>query len=223
MQVDQTTLQDLSIFEIEEEQSVFHHLNFTQTNDGKHYLKQILSSPLAGISEINDVQICIQFLISIQSQLPTTITNGTIMVIERFYETVVNSYPSSNNKVGCILYKLTSKSDYSLTEYSVQHFIHFVKGLQEIAGLLQDSNSKLLQLWRDKILLITNKENVKAMINETRIAKELPTSVLLHYAAFVKHRFKLDCNELIEIYGKLDAYLSLATATTKYQFSFQNL
>jgi DNA mismatch repair ATPase MutS len=35
MQVDKTTLADLSIFHAEEEQSVFHHLNYTQTNGGR--------------------------------------------------------------------------------------------------------------------------------------------------------------------------------------------
>ena len=39
MQVDKTTLSDLNIFHREEELSLFHHLNYTQTNDGREYLR----------------------------------------------------------------------------------------------------------------------------------------------------------------------------------------
>ena len=48
MQADKTTLNDLSIFQHEEEQSVCHHLNFTKTVGGKDWLRLLLSRPLLG-------------------------------------------------------------------------------------------------------------------------------------------------------------------------------
>ena len=41
MQADKTTLNDLSIFHSEEEQSVFHHLDFTTTIGGKDWLRHL--------------------------------------------------------------------------------------------------------------------------------------------------------------------------------------
>ena len=40
MLADKTTQADLSIFHPDMEQSVFHHLNFTQTNAGREYLRE---------------------------------------------------------------------------------------------------------------------------------------------------------------------------------------
>ena len=56
MLVDKTTLSDLSIFESEEELSVFHHLNHTHTNQGRDYLWHILNNPLPNVLLIHDVQ-----------------------------------------------------------------------------------------------------------------------------------------------------------------------
>ena len=60
MQADKTTIADLSIFNADEDQSVFHLLNHTQTNQGRDYLYQILNHPLDSIDAINDVQNTIQ-------------------------------------------------------------------------------------------------------------------------------------------------------------------
>jgi len=52
MQVDKTTLTDLSIFHHDEEQSVFHHFNFAQTNGGREYVKYIMANPLDSVKAI---------------------------------------------------------------------------------------------------------------------------------------------------------------------------
>lgn len=65
MQVDKTTLYDLGVFHIEEEQSVFHYLNFTNTNDGRDYLKYLLAHPLTTHKEIKETQQTIQHLQSV--------------------------------------------------------------------------------------------------------------------------------------------------------------
>ena len=83
MQVDKTTLQDLSIFHSDEEQSVFHHLNFTQTNDGREYLRWILSKPLDDLDQIQDIQKSIQLLMVVSDSFPLAITNGTMLVMDK--------------------------------------------------------------------------------------------------------------------------------------------
>ena len=97
MQVDKTTLADLSIFHQEEEQSVFHHLNYTQTNGGREYLRYLLQNPLHSVDSILDTQLTIQQLMNVARDWPNTVTNGTIMVIERFYDSQINSLPDHPN------------------------------------------------------------------------------------------------------------------------------
>ena len=118
MQIDQTTLTDLSIIHQQDEFSIFNHLDFTQTNDGRFYLKQILANPLKGIEEIVDVQHIIKHLIATKKNLPKTITNGTIMVLEKFYETALNNFPKSANVFNSSVYKIFYNSDFSLIKYS---------------------------------------------------------------------------------------------------------
>ena len=60
MQIDNTTFNDLSIFHREEESSVFHKLNFTQTIGGKDWLARFFSEPLADLKKIIEVQHILQ-------------------------------------------------------------------------------------------------------------------------------------------------------------------
>ncbi len=220
MQIDQTTLNDLSIFHQEEEQSIFHTLNFTQTNDGKHWLKQILASPLENIADIKNTQNTIQQLIGVKESLPATITNGTIMVMERFYDTAMSNYPQPANTINTLLFKVFSSADFALTKYSVKHFISFIKGLKEIAALLQPAQSKQIAFWVSKITLLTGKQKLLEIVESHPVSGELSNQKILDYASFFRYHFKQDCFELIDIYSKIDAYISLAIAHHKYNFIF---
>lgn len=219
MQADKTTLNDLSIFNSEEELSVFHHLNFTQTNEGREHLRMMLSKPLSDLASIIDVQQTIQQLQQVAHQWPSTITNGTIMVLERFYDTPVNSYPSSPSAISSFLYKLVSGPDYSITKYSAEHFISFVKGMQQVVDLLHEPASKQLQVAVGRIDLLLRKPFIQQALKRNKHQKLTPTEVL-QYGNFMRAQFKHELYEMISIYSKLDAYLSLAVACSKYGFCF---
>jgi len=220
MQIDQTTLNDLSIFQHDEEYAVFSHLNFTQTVDGKLYLRQLLTSPLKNISEIVDTQNTIKQLQQIQNNFSSTITNGTIMVMERFYDTAMSNYPQPANTINTLLFKVISSADFALTKYSVKHFISFIKGLKEIAALLQPAQSKQIAFWVSKIALLTSKQKLLEIVESHPVSGELSNQKILDYASFFRYHFKQDCFELIDIYSKIDAYISLAIAHHKYNFIF---
>jgi DNA mismatch repair protein MutS len=219
MQADKTTLNDLSIFNSEEELSVFHHLNFTQTNEGREHLRMMLSKPLSDIPSIIDVQQTIQQLQQVAKQWPSTITNGTIMVLERFYDTPVNSYPSNPSAVSSFFYKLVSGPDYSITKYSVEHFISFIKGMQQVVDLLHEPSSKQLQVAVGRIALLLKKPMVQEALKKNKHPNLTPAEIL-QYGNFMRFKFKHEIYEMVSIYSKLDAYLSLAHASTKYGFSF---
>ena len=222
MQVDKTTLQDLSIFHHDEEQSVFHHLNFTHTNEGRHHLHQILSSPLESVSAIQDTQHTIRHLQEVSGQWPGQISNGTLMVLEKFFDTSMDIYPQPADAISSMMYTLFSKSDYSLTKYSVEHFSDFFKGLQFIADLLQTAKSRQLQTWCSKINLLLSKPTIR-IIEGWEKEKKLKPSEVLWAGAFILNHFKHETYELMAVYSKLDAYLSLALAGKKYGFCFPEI
>ena len=86
MLIDKTTLYDLSIFDLNEEQSLFHHLNFCKTNNGKVWLEYYLKTALSTIKEITERQKLLQQIIAVHSQWPETISNGSVLIIEKFYD-----------------------------------------------------------------------------------------------------------------------------------------
>ena len=220
MQIDQTTLYDLSIFHADETQSVFHHLNHTQTVNGRHFLAHILATPLQSVATIKDVQQTIKHLQHIGPQLPVTITNGTLMVIEKFYETGLDALPDNANVINTFFYKLISKPDFSLAKYSVNHFITFIRGMKEIEVLLLQSEGTQLRTWGDKIQLLLQHLNVQQMLATT---DTLDGWEVLHYAFFLQKEYKNKCKELIDIYSRIDAYLSLAIACKKYGYYFPDV
>ncbi|MBX2931164.1 MAG: DNA mismatch repair protein MutS [Chitinophagaceae bacterium] len=222
MQIDKTTLSDLSIFNTDESLSVFHFLNHTTTIRGKKYLHHILSSPLTTIDAIRDTQNTIQQLQLLQPRWKHSITNGTLMVLEKFYETAVNDYPEHANNINSFLYKLFSKADFSLTKYSVTHCITFIKGMKQIQALLQNVSGKKIQYWNEKIHLLLNKSLVQEIL-QTENVKELSNATILQFALFLQKSFRHNIHELIDIFIQLDAYISLATACTKNNFVFPEI
>jgi DNA mismatch repair ATPase MutS len=224
MQVDKTTLTDLSIFHNEEEQSVFHHFNFAQTNGGREYFKYILSNPLDSVKAIQDTQLSIQALMNIYEKWPSDlITNGTIMMIEKFYETGIDPYPKQPDLVNSTIYKIFHSSDYSITKYTVTHAVSFLKGMQQILNLIgSEKKSSQLQSWYNQIEHYIEKPILKEIAEIDKDSTLSPKDNLF-YANYLRSQFKRSILELIDIFCKLDAYMSMARACKKYTFEFPTI
>jgi len=219
MQVDKVTLHDLSVFHSEEYQSVFHHVNLTLTNGGREHLRYLLAHPLDSIKAIEQTQLTIQQLSSIMDQYPISPSNGTVLVMEKFYESPINNYPSDIGVVSALLYKLLNLADYSLSKFTVEHALDFVQGMEKIAELISlENGSTWLAQTAERIRQLLNRDMVPEMLLANK--KNLSTTSILKYAKFLRARYRNATEELIEIHSKLDAYLSLAKAAQKFQFTY---
>jgi len=130
MEIDKTTLADLVIFDREDEFSVFNKINFTVTSRGKDQLKKNISTPLANIEAINNAQQTLLYILSKKEKWPTTISNGTLMVVEKFYESNITPIPAKPNALAAFTYKLWHSHDFSLIKYSIRHSFDFIKGMK---------------------------------------------------------------------------------------------
>lgn len=219
MQVDKVTLLDLSIFHAEENQSVFHHINLTLTNGGREYLRYLIANPLESVKAIEQTQYTIQELGNIIDRYPVSPSNGTVLVMEKFYETQINTYPSDTGLISSLLYKLFNNADYSLSKFTVEHAIDFVKGMHQIVELIGTAgNSTWLKHSAERIQQLLNKEQIQEMIQANKLT--LSPGKIIQFAQFLRLRYRSAVDELIEIHGKLDAYLSLAKATKKFHFTY---
>ncbi|MGG9960259.1 MutS-related protein [Ferruginibacter sp. SUN106] len=221
MQADKTTLTDLSIFNTADEQAVFNYLDFTRTVGGKEWLRFFLSKPFDTIKAITETQHTIQKFLAVQQQWGNTlVSNGTIMVIEKFYETGIEEIPHNPGFISSFYYSIFSAPDFSFIRYSVKHFADFFTGMQQAATLLQaDDNPTLLQTMLEQIKLRLNKPGLQAVLQKED-GKDFSKQQLLQLGHFLKRRYKQEALDLIEIYSKLDAYYSMACACDKYQLSF---
>src|SRR4029079_5505424 len=129
METDKTTLNDLSVFNHEEEFSIFHKLDFTRTAGGRDQLKNIFSSSYSDIVTITGIQQTLQLIIDKKEQWPLSISNGTIMVIQKFFESPIDPIPANPSPAAAYSYKLLHGPDFSLVKYSAGHCFDFIKGM----------------------------------------------------------------------------------------------
>src|SRR5665647_1284249 len=106
METDKTTLNDLSIFNSEDAFSVFNKLNLTRTIGGREKLRKIFSHSLNDIESINNVQKTLQLILAKHQQWPLFISNGSVMMIYKFYESSIDVPPSRPSIIQAYLYKL---------------------------------------------------------------------------------------------------------------------
>jgi DNA mismatch repair protein MutS len=91
MELDNTTYDDLSIFQAEEEFSIFHRLNLTRTTEGRAWLSKFFANPFSDPKPIRETQQIIKLILDNMSRWPESISNGTIMVMEKFYDSNIRS------------------------------------------------------------------------------------------------------------------------------------
>ena len=137
MQIDKTTFNDISIFHPEEEYSLFHRLNFTKTVGGKEWLRRFFTEPHHDLKRITGTQSIIKIILSHIDDWPVEITNGTIIMIDKFLDYNLDPVPQNQNAFNSYAYKILHGQDYSMVRYSVKHFSDFYRGLRKLLAMVE--------------------------------------------------------------------------------------
>ena len=220
METDKTTLIDLSIFNQEEESSVFNKLNLTRTVGGREKLRQIFSKSLNDIESIGNVQKILQLILLKERQWPLSISNGSIMMIHKFYETSIDESPAHPTATSAHYYKLFHGPDYSLIKYSMGHAFDFIKGMRKILAIfLNDEAPENLKNILEKAKNLIEKQPFK-IISSKEKNTDLTITEILSLAYFLRYHYKQQLFELIEIYFHLDAWYGMAMAVKEFKLSF---
>src|SRR5690606_31319619 len=101
-------------FHSEDEFSIFNKLDFTITVEGKEWLYRFFKNPLSDVRQINDVQQIVKLILERFEQWPSRISNGTVMVVDRFYSSNIDSVPANPNLLNALSYKIIHSADFSL-------------------------------------------------------------------------------------------------------------
>lgn len=220
MQIDNITFNDISVFHQEEEFSIFQKLNFTRTIGGREWLRKFFNEPFNDLNKIKGTQRVIRTFMEHVNNWPTDISNGTILVMDKFMDYSLDAISESPASLNNILYPWLHSEDYSMVKYSVTHFADFFRGIRRIADLLEDLDLPAsIKLYIDRIQGIL-KEVPLRKLAETSRKQKLTTRQNLYFGYHLRGRYKNNTLELIDIFSRLDAWYSMAVAVKTYGLTF---
>jgi DNA mismatch repair ATPase MutS len=223
MQIDQYTYLDLSIFHAEEEFSVFHRLNFTRTSGGREWLLKFFKEPFSDLKSIRQTQASIRLILSKIDQWPLSVTNGTLMVIDKFYDYQLDPLPAGSNPVSSYTYRILHAPDFSITRFSLSHFADFVRTMRQLNELFNSPDvpaTMQVLLMRSKKLL---DHKMVEEISDRQPGKLFSVQETIHYGHFFHEVFRPRVDELMDIYGRMDAWYSMALAMKKFSLTFPEI
>ncbi|MFI5195078.1 MAG: DNA mismatch repair protein MutS [Chitinophagales bacterium] len=217
MQIDQTTYDDLSVFESGNDFSLFNKLDQTRTIGGRLQLYQFFNQPFSNLEKIRETQQILAIILRNEEVWGPSISNGTVMVMEKFYETALDTIPAGYDPVNAGLYKLFHTPDYSIIRYSIGHFADFLRGMQSMASLAdrEDCPPLLLSLLQ-RVSRLLNQEILQTLMDK-KPGEKYSVPEVVKFGFYIRNRFKSAALDLITIYGKLDAWYSMAMACKQHQ------
>ncbi len=220
MEIDKTTLTDLAIFSGEEDFSIFSKLNHTLTTNGKDQLRRNLATALPTAEAITDVQKTLKFILSRETQWPMQITNGTIMVVERFYEYSFDPLPKIVTTLAANSYKLLHGPDYSLIKYSIIHCFDFLKGMFHFTErFLHEETPAPVRTLLDIVTKTLSADQLK-IVTKFKTSAGLTIPQQLQLAQFLRYQYKQTMLALIAIHAQFDAWYGMAKSVQKHQLVF---
>jgi DNA mismatch repair ATPase MutS len=220
MDIDKTTLADLLMFESGEDMSIFSKLDLCSTAHGSEQLKINFSTPLKTLDEIVAVQQTLKLFIKKLPLWSTQISNGTVMVVEKFFDSRISPIPARASSFEAYSYKLLHGPDYALVTYSAKHCFDFLKGFRHLLNIFagEDIPAPL-----QKILTAIEKVIHKpqfSILEKYKTADEMSKSQLLELAHFIRYGYKTNMLDLVVLYAQIDAWYGMAKAVQKFDLVF---
>lgn len=220
MLIDKTTLQDLAVFHPDEEQSLFARIDHTTTASGRQVLQKIFSSPLQDISAIREVQDILKLMAIELEQWPEEITNGTMLVVEKFLDDNPNTIPEKPDLIKSFLYRVLNAGDYAMILFSMRQLFALIRGFEKLHLLLRKHQlpKRLEKLISESEHLISHRQ--LAGLTDYESFQEMTTPAILHYARVFHIELPVTLRRLLEIHASLDAWKSMAIANKTLNLHF---
>jgi DNA mismatch repair ATPase MutS len=143
-----------------------------------------------------------------------------MLVMDRFMDYALDPISERSNTFNSVLYKWLHSEDYAMVKYSVPHFADFFRGLKSITALLDGLDlPSNISIYIDRISQVLKQEPLK-LLSETERGEKFNTRQNLYFGFYLRNRYRNNTLELIDIFGRLDAWYSMAVAVKTYKLSF---
>jgi DNA mismatch repair ATPase MutS len=223
MELDNTTYYDLSIFNREEEFSLFHKLDFTTTTGGRHYLRQMYANPLKDIKTIEHRQQSLHYLIQQEDRWPVDITNGTIVVMENYLDAQIE--PIGNPEglslvVSAVVTKLMYNPDYGFIKFSFTQLLNLLKGFRLLVDTYNaDDTPRDLKNLLDRAHHLLYQKEFNDII-AADAAGPVSFMQILRHDHYIRKKHRKTIQELLDLYSRLDAMYGMSKAILHFDLQF---
>jgi DNA mismatch repair ATPase MutS len=199
---------------------LFSKIDHTRTSEGRTNLYTLFSNPLNNLDEIQQTQEILSLYQNKINNWPTRITNGTLLIIEKFLDDNPDTIPKHPDLLRALLYKWLHPADYAMILFSMKQLFEFIKGFQEIIVFFdkQTLPNKLSTLIIQSNTILANRRLDK--LNSFDLFTALDTASILEYGNVFHEELATDLRKLIKIYGQLDAWYAMAYSNGFWNLSF---
>jgi len=217
--LDDTTLMDLSIFEVKGGKSIFSRFNSTRTKGGERYLQQYFATPFDDLETIQAVQSLIAIFAFRVESWPTEIGNGTVFMMEKFLKYRFTHFNANIHFLDRITYMAIERDDYHMLKFSTKVFGDFFRGIKKIHFIVRDVLLPVQYRYiQDKMGSILEVEAIKKLAHTE--ANHTFTSKEIFYYCFHLLRLRSEIHDQMDIYFRLEAWFSMAKAVKDYGLTF---
>lgn len=224
MQNDKTTLRDLAIFPADGTGGIFSLIDHTTTQNGREALRRHVLQPPTSYERLQEVQDVVRFWSGNLSRWPSVITNGTLVMLEKFFESADNAAPPPTGFAGVVanmFQKLFNKREYFFIRFSLSHLSDFLKGCTELAKIADEK--AVPSLLQYELASIKSELEHKLTAPITAITEHTPFRDLAALQYRARREMKNTVYRLMASYARLDAWQSMARATAQHRWVFPSL
>jgi len=224
MQTDKTTLRDLSVFSGENSNDLFSLLDHTVSSVGREVLRKHMANPPDTYEMLIKTRDAIRFLAQNPSVWPTGILNGTIVMLERYFESAEDQAIAPGGltllvQTWCQSFiKNKASSGY---QFNLSHLADFFKGCTQLAAMANMHDCP--DLLKTQCNFIAQELNHKLIPAITGITAKTPYSELVQLDHRIRRELKHVVHRLLHVYAYLDALHAMAVATNNKGWIFPAL
>ncbi len=221
MILDKTTLHDLSF--LSGDHSIFSLINRCATQAGEENLRKQIQSPPATHARLQEQQDAVRFWVAHADKWTSKVSNGTLVMIEKFYESADGIAGRSNPltlMINSLIQKVFNRNAYSFVRFSVSHLIDFLKGCNELLQLQQYNPPVAINTELEAFKETLSLPLCQALINTT---PDAPQAQLMELSYRSRREIKHIVYQLIERYARLDALQSMAVAMKEHGWALPEL
>lgn len=223
MQNDKTTLKDLSIFSSSGE-DVASLIDRTTTAAGREALRQYVRRPPDNYERLMAMQDVIRWWSANTDLWTQRISNGTLVLLEKFFETAdADSFSHTGALMipGKFLQKIFNRNELSFVEFSLTQITDLLHGCKELVQLR--TKHELPDLLDAELKEMEDDLDQPLVPQLLEVSNQASFRTLGRLAFRARRELKNPIYRLMERYARLDAWQSMGAATKALKWNFPQM